>query len=78
MEAQAFYTEVIDREEAIAELKAELKEAMDAFCSSNNVTAKGLKKAIREYKEYQKDAAEYQITDADADKIFESLVGAQS
>lgn len=78
MEAQAFYTEVIDREEAIAELKAELKEAMDAFCSSNNVTAKGLKKAIREYKEYQKDAAEYQITDADADKIFEALTGGKS
>lgn len=73
MDAKTFYAEVVNREEQIAELKTELKAMFDAFASSTNLTTKGIQKGLKEFKSFQKNEAEYRVTDADADLIFENL-----
>jgi hypothetical protein len=73
MEAQAFFSEFVAREEQVAELKAEMKDMLDAFAASNNLTSKGIAKGVKEYKEFLKDKALFTVTDNDADRIFEAL-----
>lgn len=72
--AKDFYIEIIERENSIKEIKDEIAEAIAAFASSNNISIDGVKKAIREHKEYMKDAAKFLVIDADADKVFEAMV----
>lgn len=73
MQAQEFYTEFINREERMKELKDEITAMLDAFASNNNLSKKGIKKGIKEYKEFLKDQAEFTVVDGDADKVFEAL-----
>lgn len=47
MQAREFFTDVIAREEQIKEAKEELKAAKDSFAQCNNITTKGLEKAIK-------------------------------
>lgn len=75
MQAQEFYTDYIAREEEIKAAKEELKAALDCFATSNNMTTKGVIKGIKEYKAYLKDAAEYRVTEEDASRLFEAMVG---
>ncbi len=73
MHAHEFYTEFISREEQVQELKDEMTAMLDSFASSNNLSKKGIKKGIKEYKEFLKDQAEFSVVDGDADKVFEAL-----
>lgn len=73
MEAKSFYAEFVEREEAVKDLKEEMKAMLDSFASSNNLTTKGIVKGIKEYKAFLKDQAEFRVTDADADTVFEQL-----
>jgi hypothetical protein len=72
-DAKAFFAEVADRETQISELKAELKEAIDSYATCNNMTSKGIKKGLKEYKDFLKSEAEFRVTDSDADNLFEQL-----
>ena len=74
MQAREFFTDVIAREEQIKEAKEELKAAKDSFAQCNNITTKGLEKAIKEYKQYLKDEAEFRVVSEDADRVFEAMV----
>lgn len=71
--AKGFYNEIISREEEIAGIKEEIKLAIESFASSNNLNVDGVKKGIKEHKEYLKDSAKFLIVDADADKVFEAM-----
>jgi len=71
--AKEFYAEIVRREEEIADLKAELSEALESFAASNNICIDGVKKAIKEFKAFKKDQAQFLVVDADADKVFESM-----
>ena len=73
MQAQEFYTEFISREDQMKALKDEMTAMLESFASSNNLSKKGIKKGIKEYKEYLKDQAEFTVVDHDADKVFEAL-----
>lgn len=68
-----FYDEIINREEEIAGIKEEMKLAIETFASAHNLSVDGLKKGIKERKEFLKDSAKFLITDADADKVFEAM-----
>lgn len=74
-DAIAFYEEIINREDSIKEIKDEIAEAINSFASSNNLSVDGVKKAIKEHKDYKKDPAKFLVVDADADKVFDAMVG---
>lgn len=74
--AKEFFAEVVRREDEIKALKDELKDAMDAFATCNNLTTKGIKRGIKDYKLHLKNEAIARVEFADADTLFESLVSA--
>lgn len=74
-DARAFYAEILIKEKEVEELKTEIEAAIESFASSNNLAPKGIKKSIKEFKEYEKNKARFLVIDGDADKLFEALAG---
>ena len=73
MQAQEFYTDVIAREEQIKEMKDELSAAIDSFARCNDLTTKGINKAIKDYKLFVKNEAEFRVINDDADRMSEAM-----
>ena len=73
-DAKLFFAEIVRREEEIKALKDELKAALDAFATCNNMTTKGIKRGLKDYKLHLKSEAQFQVESHDADVLFEKLV----
>ena len=70
-EAAYFYDSMIEKEKEITEIKDEVTKAVAAFASSNEVTADGVVRAIKDRKAFLKDKAKFLITERDSGKVFE-------
>ena len=70
-EAAEFYDSMIGYDDTIKAIKDEVKSAIEAFSSSNNVTVKGTIRAIKDRKEFLKDKAEFLLVSTDSDKVFD-------
>lgn len=63
------YEQIIDLEAQKKDLNDQIKEAIVTFAENNDVNAKALKKSYRNYKDAQKDRAEFLVVEAATDEL---------
>jgi len=71
---QQFFDERITREDDIKELRAEMKEQMEAFCSSIGADKQAVNMAFRLFKALQKDQKSAEAMQFEYDKLAELLI----
>lgn len=55
------------------ELSESIKIAVEEFAEEHDLSKKGIKKALKEYKEVLKNEAEFNIVDSTADEILNTI-----
>lgn len=71
---QQFFEDRMSREEAIKELRDEMKEAVACFCESTGADKKAIGMAFRLFKHLQKDRADAETMQFEYDKLAELLI----
>lgn len=70
----AFFNNIDTLEERKKAYAKDAKESFDAFAKNNGVSAKSLKRAYKDYKDYQKDKNAFVEVDTEASALLEAVV----
>lgn len=62
---ETLFGRIVSFESAAKEQRGLIKEALETFANQNQIKVKSLKKSYREWKELQKDKAEFTVVDAE-------------
>lgn len=73
-EIRAHFQDRADREEAIKELRDEMKKGIDCFCASRGIDKKAFNMAYRLFKFLQKDRKDAEAMQFEYDKLAELLI----
>jgi len=77
-ELQEFYSGISAREEEIAGIKAEIKEAFSAFSTNKEMDPKALKEGFKVYKKLQADRQNAEAEEFLRDKVVDILISEDS
>jgi len=69
-ELDAFYENLQDLEEQKKALATEMKDAVEAFAVNQEISKKSVTKSYKEWKEANKDKAEYTQVDFESDQLI--------
>jgi hypothetical protein len=68
-----FADEVIAKEVAKKAIAAEIKEATEIFAQNHGKDKQSIKKALKDYKDFLKDQAQFEIVDRELAEIIEEV-----
>lgn len=69
-ELDAFYENLQDLEEQKKAIGTEMKDAIEAFAVNNEISKKSVSKSYKDWKDANKDKAEYTQVDFEADQLI--------
>jgi uncharacterized protein (UPF0335 family) len=69
-----FFQNLETMEESKKAIADDIKDGIDAFANNNGVNPKALKRAYRDYKEYQKGKQEFVTLDTEAGALLDSVI----
>lgn len=74
-ELELFYSGIIEREDNLSELRADIKDAFAAFADNQGVDLSALRDGFRFHKKALKDAESARAAEFERDKLVELLIG---
>lgn len=68
------FKDIEGQEDRKKEIGAQIKDAFDSFAKSEEINVKSLKKAYKNWKEYQKSKEDFIETDTEADALTQVVI----